>query len=57
MFVCECLSAFMSVCLRVLFVCVSVFVREFVHVCVCVCVSVCEVRMYMCVCVCMCVRE
>ena len=47
----------MCECLRVVFVCVSVFVREIVYVyaCVCVCgcecvrVNMCDVRMYVCV--------
>ena len=42
-------------CLRVVFVCVSTFVREFVYVSACDCLSVCDVHMYVCVCVCMCV--
>ena len=44
MCVCSCLSVRSRVCeyLRVVFVFVSVFVREFVHVCVCESVSVCD---------------
>ena len=47
----------MRECWRVVFVCVSIFVREFVYVSAFVCLSVCDVHMYGCVCVCMCVRE
>ena len=38
----------MCECLRVVFVCVSMFVRDFVYVCECVCLSLCDVRMYVC---------
>ena len=33
---------------RVVFVCVSMFVREFVYVSACVSLSVCDVQMYVC---------
>ena len=45
----------MCECLRVVFVCVSMFVREFVYASACDCLSVCDEHMYVCVCVCMCV--
>ena len=34
--------------MRVVFVCVRVFVREFMYVCACVCLSVYNARMYVC---------